>query len=375
MFIPSYPFEDDFEVLPTPLRTGALPDYTGKGVVIAFIDSGFYPHPDLGKRVLVHVDATTSRIMEGHRFFQPRDYAWHGQMTSVIAAGDGKISKGKFRSIAPDAQMVLIKVSTPKGRIKEVDILRGMQWLIENYQRFGVRVVNISVGGDFESHDPSHPLHEAVKTLTNAGLTLVIAAGNHGKSMLLPPASAPEAIIVGGYDDYNSLDVTQWRAYPNNYGHAYDGSPRPDVIAPAMWIASPILPGTWVEREAHWLALMLKAPDKLAIRQLLMAGHSDLSIPREQAFKPDGKVYEMLQARINAHKIIDAHHQHVDGTSVSAAIASSVVAQLLEANPGLTPGEVRSVLMETAKPLPNVEMEKQGAGVINPAAAVGKVRS
>jgi serine protease AprX len=81
-------------------------------------------------------------------------------------------------------------------------------------------------------------------------------------------------------------------------------------------------------------------------------------------------VYATLQARIHAHKLIDAHHQHVDGTSVAAPIVTSVIAQMLEANPGLTPQQIRAILTTTALKLPGVENERQGAGVLNAARAV-----
>ena len=78
----------------------------------------------------------------------------------------------------------------------------------------------------------------------------------------------------------------------------------------------------------------------------------------------------MLQARINSHKLIDAKHQHVDGTSVSAAIVSAVVAQMIEANPRLTPAQIQAILMQTAQPLDAVPRAQQGAGSIDPARAV-----
>ena len=88
-------------------------------------------------------------------------------------------------------------MSTPKGHIKETDILRGLRWVIDTHKRLNIRVVNISVGGDFVSNDPSHPLHKAIRKLTKAGVTVVVAAGNRNVDYLLPPASAPEAITVG----------------------------------------------------------------------------------------------------------------------------------------------------------------------------------
>jgi serine protease AprX len=371
VFTPNYPFYDDaFTLLSTPERTGALPAYTGRGVVIAFIDSGFYPHPDLGDRVLAHVDATTNSITEGRRFASARDYSWHGQMTSVIACGDGRLSGGRYKGIASNAQLVLIKVSDLNGRIKEPDILRGLRWLINNHRRFNVRVCNISVGGDDESDLPAHPLHRAVRVLVDAGVMVTTAAGNSGRRLLLPPASAAAAITVGGVDDRNTADRTCWEIYPNAFGTAHDGTTKPEVIGPAAWIASPILPGSSMAREARWLAPMLRAGDRAAVGRLLLSGHGDLSIPRAQAIQPDARVYEMLQKRIYAHKLVDAQHQHVDGTSVSSAILASIVAQMLEARPALTPAQVRAILTATAWPLPGVPPERQGAGVVDAAAAV-----
>ncbi len=368
-FYPNYPVHPGYSILTTPMRANAPREFTGRGVVMAFIDSGFYPHPDLQNRVLCHVDATSNRIVEGRRFNRPEWYSWHGQMTSVIAAGAGH----PYSGIASEAKLVLIKVSTAKGRIKERDILRGFQWLLANHKRFGVRVVNVSVGGDFESHDPDHPLHQAIAKATVVGLIVCVAAGNSGRPQLVPPASAPSAITVGGVNDQNTVDPAWWRMYPSNWGMAYDGAHKPEVIAPAQWIAAPILPGTRMARQARWLVQLFGASDT-AIRRVLREGYSDLGIPRDLALRPNDALYAQLQKRINSDKLIDAEHQHVDGTSVSVAIVSGIVAQLLEAHPQLTPAEVRAILIQTAIRLPGVEAERQGGGVVNPVRALEVVR-
>ncbi len=372
LFTSNVPQHDLYQraVLPTPERVGAPPDYTGRGVVIAVVDSGFYMHPDLAGRVLVHADATTSHISEQPGVVDTDDLSWHGQMTSVIAAGDGSLSGGRYRGIASESQLVLVKISSPRGQVKERDILRGLRWIIDTYRRFNVRVVNLSVGGDDYSADPDHPLHQAVRRLTEAGIVVVAAAGNHGRDGLVPPASAADAITVGGYDDHNTTDRSQWTGYHSDWGSAYDGSSKPDIVAPAAWIASPILPGSMVDREAYWLGPLLESEGERALKRLLTQGYGDLGLPRELAQKPDDHVYEMLQARINSHKLIDAKHQHVDGTSVSAAIVSAVVAQMIEANPCLTPAQIRSILVETAYPLAAVPSYQQGAGALDPARAV-----
>ena len=71
-----------------------------------------------------------------------------------------------------------------------------------------------------------------------------------------------------------------------------------------------------------------------------------------------------MQERIFAHKLVDAYHQYVEGTSVAAPSVSGVVAQMLEARPSLTPADIKSLLLKTAKPLPGISPYQQGAGVL-----------
>ncbi len=372
LFSANVPYAETLQrgVLSIHERLGAATQYTGRGVVIAFIDSGYYMHPDLGDRILVHADASTNHIIEQHAVMTPDDLSWHGQMTSVVAAGNGYESGGRFRGLASESRLVLIKITSPRGLVKESDILRGLRWLLDTHQHYNVKVVNLSVGGDFVSYDPEHPIHKAIRKLVEAGVTVVAAAGNRGHDSIVPPASSPHAITVGGYNDSNTTDFTQWSAYHNDYGTCYDGSSKPDVTAPAVWIASPILPGSGVAREAYWLGPLLESESERGLKRLLMRGYSDLGFSLEEATHPGEHLYAKLQARINTHKLIDAKHQHVDGTSVSAAVVTSLVAQMLEANPRLTPEAIRSLLLRTAVPLPAVRREQQGAGTIHAANAV-----
>ena len=117
--------KDGSHVLSTPLRLDADERFTGKGVTIAFLDSGFYPHVDLttpenrilAYRNLLDADGDVSSL------FEPDVASWHGMMTSVVAAGNGSLSNGFYRGIAPDAIVVLVKLAKT-GRISDQNILR-----------------------------------------------------------------------------------------------------------------------------------------------------------------------------------------------------------------------------------------------------------
>jgi serine protease AprX len=371
-FRPGYPVYPHVAhgLLTTPHRMNALPDYTGRGVVMAFIDAGFYDHPDILSRIVTHVDCTTDQFSTQATAVPTCErFVWHGQMTSVIGAGNGSINSGKYHGIACESDLVLITVSSPDEQVKEADILRGFQWLLKNHKHFNIRVVNVSVGGDFVNSHADYPLHQAVHQLVAAGVVVVIAAGNHGERHLLPPASAPEAIVVGGYNDMNTLDPHEWRGYHSNFGVAHDLSHKPDVIAPAQWVASPILPTSQVAKEAQWLGKLLNGNSEPALTDLFEHGLSDLHIAPDEAHRGE-RFFHRLEHRIHELKLVDEHYQYVDGTSVAAPIISSIVAQMLEANRKLTPKQISGMLKTASHRIHHLPPERQGAGIPDAAKAV-----
>ena len=145
--------KDGSHVLSTPLRLDADERFTGKGVTIAFLDSGFYPHVDLttpknriiGYRNLLDADGDLNSL------FQPDVASWHGMMTSVVAAGNGSLSNGFYRGIAPDAEVVLVKLART-GRITDQNIEDGLEWVLENREQRRIKAINIAAGGDDEQH-------------------------------------------------------------------------------------------------------------------------------------------------------------------------------------------------------------------------------
>src|SRR2546429_7203724 len=201
-------FEQTDHVLPTPLRMDADERFTGRGVTIAFLDSGFYAHPDL--------TTPTNRIVAYQSIFDgdltslhTNDAAsWHGMMTSVVAAGNGELAGGFYRGIASEAQVALVKIGRT-GRISEAQIQKGLEWVLDHAAEFQIRVVNISAGGDFEESYLTNSLPQTVCRCTLPGLAVVCAVGNAEHvpgHRVLPPASAPSCIAVGGLDDQHSLD-------------------------------------------------------------------------------------------------------------------------------------------------------------------------
>ncbi|MDT5293246.1 MAG: serine protease AprX [Acidobacteriota bacterium] len=364
-------FEQGRNVLPTWLRLGADERFTGRGVTIAFLDSGFYQHPDLTtphSRILVYHNI----VPKGTGTLDSIEPAsWHGMMTSVVAAGNGALSGGFFRGLAPDCNVVLVKVSK-SGHIPEKNIERGLKWVLENRERYHIRVVNISAGGDEEQSYLDNPLSQTVERAVRAGLIVVCAVGNAGWSPghpVLPPASSPSSIAVGGLDDRNSLDPARRSMYRSSYGPTFDGLQKPEVIAPGIWVPAPILPQTPTAAEAELYAKLDRASDE-ELRPLI---EEHKNVDRDFYDARNLPVYllrQLISVKLHENDVISEHYKFVDGTSFAAPIVSSTVACMLEANPHLTPQQVKRILIDTAERLPDVEIDLQGWGVIAPRRAV-----
>lgn len=370
------PFIDDLRIYQPPLslaeRLNANARYTGRGVTIAYLDSGFFAHPDLIRprnRVLVYADATGARVIERQNAQTLHPTAWHGTMTSGATAGTGGLSKGRFKGLASGAKLVLVKTGQPDTfRITERDIARSLSWVLMHQERFGIRVVNISLGGDTPNKGTLTQLDRLVEEAVAAGMTVVCASGNSGNKRLVPPASAPSAITVGGLNDMNTRDRTLWRMYHSSYGSGAQGSLKPELIAPAQYVPAPMLPGAEPHKRAQLLWQLENASDPLLEKLLRTKPAQDLLGMDVQ--KRIDVVRRIVRKQINDGKFVHADYQHVDGTSFAAPIVSAVVAQMLEANPRLSPAQIKSILIETAEPLPDVPVERQGAGLVNAGAAV-----
>ena len=364
--------KDGSHVLSTPLRLDADDRFTGKGVTIAFLDSGFYPHADLTtpeNRIIAYhnlmdADGDVSSLLT------PDVASWHGMMTSVVAAGNGSLSNGFYRGIAPDANVVLVKLART-GRISDQNIFDGLTWVLENRERFEIRIVNISAGGDSVASYLHDPVSELVEECSRLGITVVCAVGNAGHlddHPVFPPASAPSAISVGGLDDQNSLNRAKRGMYRSSYGPTIDGLQKPEVIASSIWVPAPILPGTPTAQQAELLA-RLDRSDNAALHEIIRENPGidpelDAAIDR-----PVHSIRQIIELKIRRENVINKNYKYVDGTSFAAPIVSSVCAQMIEANPSLTPSEVKRTLIDTAERLPSYEIDRQGWGVIDPRAA------
>jgi len=347
--------------------------FRGRGITIAFLDSGFYAHQDLTE--------PTNRIVAYHSIFSEEDdptklltsdvASWHGMMTSVVAAGNGHLSDGFYRGIAPEAKVVLVKIGKT-GRIPESNIEAGMRWVLENKDKYGIRIVNISAGGDFEQSYLHNSLCGVIEETVKAGVVVVCAVGNAGMSPghpVLPPASSPSAIAVGGLDDQNSLDRARRGMYRSSYGPTIDGLQKPEVIAPGIWVAGPILPHTPTSDEAQLYADLDDASDA-DLRQIILERKGVDHDLDEAKDLPVPLLRQLITIKLHEGNVINQHYKFVDGTSFAAPIVASIVACMLEANPRLTPQLVKRILIDTAERVAGVEVERQGWGVVVPRKAV-----
>jgi serine protease AprX len=337
--------------LALPERLDADPRFCGRGVTIGIVDAGFHPHPDLvrpANRIRVWVDGTREPIES--RWYDADDVPvwpemragaaeWHGLMTSVTAAGNGWLSDGRFRGLASESGVALVRVGNG-GAIAADAIARALRWLRAHAGDLRLRVVSLSVAGDEVPPDADNEIDTEVEALVADGVVVVAAAGNDGVRRLLPPATSLDAITVGGLDDHRSKDCDLWQPWHSNYGVARGAFAKPEVVAPSVWTVAPLLPG------------------------------SDLSAQSRQLFMRHNLQASEIDRRIADLRLVTPHYHLAEGTSVAAPIVASIAACMIEANPELTPERVKTLLMASASRLRDVAPERQGAGAVNAGRAV-----
>lgn len=383
---PHFPVKssDDFVIIPTPLRLEADPKYSGRGITICFIDSGFYPHPDLTNgttHIKAMVDVTGKKVKT---FTSPASFSkaaasqnrsgqWHGTMTTVVCAGNGSLSRGLYKGIASDAHLVLVKTMNDQNKITSAAISKALTWVLKNHNKYNIRIVNISLGDDEPTSYKTSIVDQLAEKIIAEGITIVAAVGNDEQASIKPPANALNVIAVGGIDDQNKVGNETLNAYHSSYGKTVDDLSKPELTAHAIWIAAPILPKTDEHEEARVLYHLTKLEGEEllgVLKKKIILTKMDKSLIHETSATV---VKDAIINRIQQAKYISADYMHVDGTSFAAPIVTSVIAQMLEANPILQPQQVREILFRTARKIPGLPIERQGFGVINARKALMKV--
>lgn len=212
-------------------------DLTGAGVTVAVIDSGIDPHPDLiepESRLTGWRDFVANRP-------EPYDDEGHGTHVAGIIAGNGFSSDGKYVGIAPEANLVGVKVLEDNGGGPISRVIAGLQWVVEKKRELAIRIVNLSLGAAAEKGYRTDPLSRAVAESRRRGLVICAAAGNEGpkEGTITTPGISPYAITVGSIDDKRTVTrIDDVMADHSSRGPTVDELSKPDLVAPGAGITS-----------------------------------------------------------------------------------------------------------------------------------------
>ncbi|MBQ2319896.1 MAG: S8 family peptidase [Lachnospiraceae bacterium] len=205
----------------------------GRGIGIAIMDTGIGNHPDLTG--FNGAFAGFFDTIDNH--LTAYDDNGHGTHVAGIIAGNGFNSNGLYRGIAPGSKIYMIKILNSNGEGNTSNILSGIQWILNNYQRLGIRIVNISVGSIRNKRfSEASPLVMGVNKLWENGLVVLTAAGNHGpaNSSIGAPGNSRKIITVGDSDF-----IQFHKGYDfSGRGPTSTCIKKPDVVAPGTNIIS-----------------------------------------------------------------------------------------------------------------------------------------
>ena len=209
--------------------------YTGRGIGLAVLDTGAYPHPDFRDRIVEFRDEVRGKATS-------YDDNGHGTHILGISAGDGKLSAGRCAGMAPGAHLVPVKVLDWKGSGTVDQVLAGVEYLLSRQQALGIRIVNISMGAfEKDGMDENTTLVRGVEKLWDAGMVVVTAAGNNGPGpyTIATPGISRKLITVGCSDDNKEthVDGNRLRNY-SGQGPTRACICKPDLVAPGCEIIS-----------------------------------------------------------------------------------------------------------------------------------------
>lgn len=275
--------------------------YTGQGVTIAIVDTGIYPHQDFQNRIVGFKDFVGGKTAA-------YDDNGHGTHCAGIAAGNGATYDGPSR----DANLVGVKVLDRRGSGSLSTVIQGVEWCVTNKATYSIDIISMSLGATVTQSSKTDPVCEAVRNAWNAGIVVVVAAGNEGPSSYTigTPGNEPLVITVAASADNGTVSISDdFIASFSSRGPTYiDGWAKPDIAAPGASIT---------------------ACDNRSTGYVTMSG-----------------------------------------TSMATPLMAGIIGQYLEANPSASPNSVKTAVKGAGRLLSGYNSYAQGAGLIDAYALV-----
>jgi serine protease AprX len=320
---------------------------TGKGVTVGVVDSGCdASHPDLADHVTHNVKLVSAEYanvtpdswntlvvpIEQPPYANTDLGSGHGTHVAGIIAADGTTGADHL-GVAPDAELVCLAIGEA---LFTTAVVTAYDYLLDQPDLWGVDVINNSWGNLYAQFDPRNPVAVATKAVADQGVTVVFAAGNagdgNGEATLNPFSQAPWVLSVAaetvdhirgsfssnGLRFDNSTDAPIGAGGRTTFTGDQIGLVHPDVTAPGVDIAS-----------SCDTAGTLVGPC------------------------PPGE------------------STTASGTSMASPHVAGAVAVLRQANPRLTPTQVRRLLQVTAQPVQALDADGDPTGEAAPFWQVG----
>ncbi|MFJ5304624.1 S8 family peptidase [Streptomyces sp. NPDC088350] len=283
--------------------------FDGKGVKIAVLDTGVDTgHPDLA-----------GKIAESESFVPDegiQDGFGHGTHVASILVGSGAASGGRYKGVAPGAELAVGKVLDDTGHGQESWIIAGMEWAADS----GAKIVSMSLGGT--ASGSSDPLSETVDRLSaSTGTLFVVAAGNAGPSdeTIGTPGIADSALTVGAVDKSDHL-----ASFSSRGPRLGDSAVKPEITAPGVNITAARAAGTTMgtpvdDYYTTASGTSMATPHVAGTAALVAQAHPDWtgeqikeSLASTAKTQSDADVYEQGDGRVDAVRAVE---QGVFGTS------------------------------------------------------------
>jgi serine protease AprX len=293
-------------------------------------DNKWYPAPPTPTIAIVDSGVDTSRpdianqlkipqvTMTGLTPNSPGDGRGHGTFVASLAAGTTSPHVGA----APNGKIISLDVMDDHGMAMTSDVIAAAQWIYDNRNTYYIKVANFSLNSTVPSHFAVDPLDKAVEKLWLNGVTVVVAAGNYGANgastnVLYAPANDPFVITVGAVDTKGTLARSDDVAAPwSTWGHTPDGFSKPEISAPGRYMIGAVPPSSTLvsERPAN---------------------------------------------------VVSSGYMQLSGTSFAAPVVAGAAAQLYALRPGLSPDQVKGLLMQGADATTAASPGSLGAGELD----------